>query len=49
MNPPYVGIDVSNKTNVVSLIKPDGYNTTSFSVTNFLNVSKKSQNMSFQQ
>ena len=36
MNPLYVGIDVSNKTNVVYLMKPDGSKISNFSVANSL-------------
>ena len=41
MNPLYVGIDVSSKTNVVYLMKPDGSKISSFSVANSLDGSKK--------
>ena len=36
MNPLYVGIDVSSKTNVVYLMKPDGSKISNFSVANSL-------------
>lgn len=36
MNPLYVGIDVSSKTNVVYLMKPDGSKISNFSVDNSL-------------
>ena len=41
MNPLYVGIDVSSKTNVVYLMKPDGSKISNFSVANSLDGSKK--------
>ena len=41
MNPLYVGIDVSSKTNVVYLMKPDGSKISNFSVGNSLDGSKK--------
>ncbi len=41
MNPLYVGIDVSSKTNVVYLMKPDGSKISNFSVENSLDGSKK--------
>lgn len=41
MNPLYVGIDVSSKTNVVYLMKPDGSKIRNFSVANSLDGSKK--------
>lgn len=41
MNPLYVGIDVSSKTNVVYLMKPDGSKICNFSVANSLDGSKK--------
>lgn len=43
MNPLYVGIDVSSKTNVVYLMKPDGSKTSNFSVDNSLDGSKKAR------
>ena len=36
MNPLYVGIDVSSKTNVVYFMKPDGSKISNFSVANSL-------------
>ena len=41
MNPLYVGIDVSSKTNVVYFMKPDGSKISNFSVANSLDGSKK--------
>ena len=41
MNPLYVGIDVSSKTNVVYLMKPDGSKISNFSVANSRDGSKK--------
>jgi transposase len=41
MNPLYVGIDVSSKTNVVYFMKPDGSKICNFSVANSLDGSKK--------
>ena len=41
MNPLYVGIDVSSKTNAVYLMKPDGSKISNFSVANSLDGSKK--------
>ena len=41
MNPLYVGIDVSSKTNVVYLMKPDGSKISNFSVANSLDGSRK--------
>lgn len=41
MNPLYVGIDVSSKTNVVYMMKPDGSKICNFSVANSLDGSKK--------
>lgn len=41
MNPLYVGIDVSSKTNVVYLMKPDGSKICNFSVANSLDGSKR--------
>ena len=41
MNPLYVGIDVSCKTNVVYLMKLDGSKNSNFSVDNSLDGSKK--------
>ena len=41
MNPLYVGIDISSKTNVVYLMKPDGSKISNFSVANSLDGSKK--------
>ena len=41
MNPLYVGIDVSSKTNVVYLMKSDGSKISNFSVANSLDGSKK--------
>ena len=41
MNPLYVGIDVSSKTNVVYLMKPDGSKISNFSVANSFDGSKK--------
>ena len=41
MNPLYVGIDVSSKTNVVYLMKPDGSKISNFSITNSRDGSKK--------
>lgn len=41
MNPLYVGIDISSKTNVVYLMKPDGSKISNFSVANSRDGSKK--------
>ena len=41
MNPLYVGIDVSSKTNVVYLMKPDGSKISNFSVANSRDGSKQ--------
>jgi len=41
MNPLYIGIDVSSKTNVVYLMKPDGFKISNFSIANSLDGSKK--------
>ena len=43
MNPLYVGIDVSSKTNVVYLMKPDGSKISNFSVANSLDGSEAHQ------
>ena len=41
MNPLYVGIDVSSKTNVIYLMKTDGSKHSNFSVTNSLDDAKQ--------